>query len=183
MTHGAPDSLSDTSTMKNTNKKNTANSSDCLDILCTYKLWVRVGPPDYHPKDLTSESFDAAMEKQPKALPFVVLIHGPKVVYPCCVECTTVKTISNSCRYLFRFCKLKILSYDFPIFLSCESLKNGVNCSAYLETRISKLFRSKVRSSSAPAFGYITLRSAIGRAMLSNVWPCERALVRPRLFA
>ena len=123
------------------------------------------------------------MQKQPKALPFVVLIHGPKVVHPCCIERTADKTISDSCCYLCRFCKLEIFSYDFPICCLVSYCERGcINHSTYLETRMSKVFRRNVRSSSVPAFGYITLRSAIGPAMVSNVWPCERALVRPSSF-
>jgi hypothetical protein len=53
----------------------------------------------------------------------------------------------------------------------------------YLETRMPKLSCRNVQSSSEPAFGYIFLRSAIGPAMVSGVWPCEHALVRPRSFA
>lgn len=55
--------------------------------------------------------------------------------------------------------------------------------STHLETRMSYLFRRWIRSCSAPAFENFFLSSAIGRAIESNVWPCERALVRPRAFA
>ena len=45
-----------------------------------------------------------------------------------------------------------------------------------------KAIRRLTRRNSAPAFGYIFRSSAIGCAMVSNVWPCERALVRPSSF-
>src|SRR5882672_3059283 len=50
---------------------------------------------------------------------------------------------------------------------------------------VSKLFAKEDAHSThlETRMSYLFLSSAIGRAIESNVWPCERALVRPRAFA
>jgi hypothetical protein len=55
--------------------------------------------------------------EKPEVLPFVMLVHGPEVIYPCCIERTADKSICDPSRYQVRLYKLEVLSYDVPTYV------------------------------------------------------------------
>lgn len=57
------------------------------------------------------------MPKKPEALPFVVLVHGPKMIHPCRIERAADESICDSCCNLVGFYKLEIFSYDVPTYV------------------------------------------------------------------
>jgi len=57
------------------------------------------------------------MPKKPKPFPFVVLAHGPKVIYTCCVEGVTDKSLRESSGHQVWFGLVEILLYVLPAYI------------------------------------------------------------------
>jgi len=87
---------------------------DGFEILCTDILRIRIVPPDGKPDNLASEPFYTAMPMKPKVQPLIMLVHGPEVIDPSCIESTTNKPLSKSLARQIRFCDLEILPYFLP---------------------------------------------------------------------
>ena len=75
--------------------KHTTKFTDCLKIIAGNQSWVSVCPPYLQPIIVTGEQINTIVEPETEALPFVMLVHGPNIIYPSSIKSLPLETMAT----------------------------------------------------------------------------------------